>query len=141
MTAALEWGVHYAWEACPSFLILSFSVDDYGDPAMRRGRRERITRGKESLIVHRSRRRARVSGQKSRWSLVASRWSKISGAKRRREYGRGSLRNPLFSYRQQYRWCSARWIERTASAAQVKTIYGFPVTELKVKDDYYVAMS
>ena len=41
----------------------------------------------------------------------------------------------------QYRWCSARWHERTASAAQVKTIYGFPVTELKVKDDDDVAMS
>jgi len=39
----------------------------------------------------------------------------------------------------QYRWCSAAWFERTATAAQVKTVYGFRVDEMSVKDDYDVA--
>jgi hypothetical protein len=54
---------------------------------------------------------------------------------------RSREKHEVVSIANQYRWCSARWLERTASAAQVKTIYGFPVTELKVKDDYDVAMS
>jgi putative transposase len=36
----------------------------------------------------------------------------------------------------QYRWCSAAWFERTASPAQVKTIYGFKIDRLKVQDDF-----
>ena len=51
-----------------------------------------------------------------------------------------AVKHEVVNIANQYRWCSARWLERTASAAQVKTIYGFPVTELKVKDDYDVAM-
>ena len=35
-----------------------------------------------------------------------------------------------------YPWCSAGWFERTATSAQVNTIYGFPTDRLKVFDDY-----
>lgn len=38
-----------------------------------------------------------------------------------------------------YPWCSAAWFERTATAAQVKTIYGFKTDKLQVSDDYDVA--
>ncbi len=36
----------------------------------------------------------------------------------------------------QYRWCSAAWFERTATPAQVKTIYGFKIDRLKVEDEF-----
>ena len=36
----------------------------------------------------------------------------------------------------QYRWCSAAWFERTATAAQVQTVYGMPVDRLHVEDDF-----
>ena len=36
-------------------------------------------------------------------------------------------------------WCSAGWFERTATSAQVNTIYGFPTDRLKVLDEYEVA--
>ena len=35
-----------------------------------------------------------------------------------------------------YPWCSAGWFERTATSAQVNTIYGFPTDRLKVFDEY-----
>ncbi len=35
----------------------------------------------------------------------------------------------------QYRWCSAAWFERMATAAQVKTIYGFKIDRVKVRED------
>jgi len=38
-----------------------------------------------------------------------------------------------------YRWCSAAWFERTATVAQVKTIYGFKTDQLKVLDEYDVS--
>ena len=38
-----------------------------------------------------------------------------------------------------YRWCSAAWFERTATPAQVKTVYAFPTDRLNVHDDYEVA--
>ena len=37
-----------------------------------------------------------------------------------------------------YRWCSAGWFERTATPAQVKTIYSFPTDRVNVYDDYTV---
>jgi putative transposase len=40
----------------------------------------------------------------------------------------------------QYPWCSAAWFERTATPAQVETIYRFPVDDLNVKDDYDVCI-
>lgn len=36
----------------------------------------------------------------------------------------------------QYPWCSAAWFERTATPAQVKTIYGFPTDRLEVLDHW-----
>ena len=36
----------------------------------------------------------------------------------------------------QYHWCSAAWFERTASAAQVKTIYSFKTDKVNVHDDF-----
>ena len=36
----------------------------------------------------------------------------------------------------QYHWCSAAWFERTASPANVKTIYSFKADNLKIDDDY-----
>lgn len=38
-----------------------------------------------------------------------------------------------------YPWCSAAWFERTATPAQVKTIYSFKTDKLQVSDDYEVA--
>ena len=38
-----------------------------------------------------------------------------------------------------YPWCSASWFERTASPAQVKTIYGFEEKRIRVFDDFAVA--
>jgi putative transposase len=38
----------------------------------------------------------------------------------------------------QYPWCSAAWFERTASAAQIKTIYGLKTDQLNVPDDFDV---
>jgi putative transposase len=36
----------------------------------------------------------------------------------------------------QYRWCSASWLERTCPAATVKMIYGFKTDQVKVPDDF-----
>ncbi|NLE39296.1 MAG: hypothetical protein GX621_14840 [Pirellulaceae bacterium] len=36
----------------------------------------------------------------------------------------------------QYRWCSAAWFERTATRAQVDTIYRFKVDKVNLRDDY-----
>jgi len=38
----------------------------------------------------------------------------------------------------QYRWCSAGWFERTATRAQVKTVYGFKTDQVKVEDEFEV---
>ncbi len=38
-----------------------------------------------------------------------------------------------------YPWCSAGWFEKTASSAQVNTIYSFQTDRLKVMDDYEVS--
>jgi putative transposase len=35
-----------------------------------------------------------------------------------------------------YPWCSAAWFERSASPAQVKTIYAFPTDRVNVYDEY-----
>jgi putative transposase len=49
-----------------------------------------------------------------------------------------AVKHGLVCVANQYRWCSAGWFERTVTAAQVKTVYGFPVNELSVKDEYEV---
>lgn len=50
-----------------------------------------------------------------------------------------AVRHGLAAVANQYCWCSAAWFERTATAAQVKTIYGFKIDRVKVRDDYEVA--
>jgi len=47
-----------------------------------------------------------------------------------------AVKHGLVPVANQYRWCSAAWFERTASAAQVKTIYGFKIDQVRVDDDY-----
>ena len=42
----------------------------------------------------------------------------------------------LVAMANQYQWCSAAWFERTASPAMRKTIYGFKIDKLNVKDDF-----
>jgi putative transposase len=37
-----------------------------------------------------------------------------------------------------YRWCSAGWFERTATAAQIGTVYGFRIDRVSVPDDFVV---
>lgn len=47
-----------------------------------------------------------------------------------------TVRHGLVPVANQYRWCSAAWFERTASRAQVATIYGFKIDRIKIVDDY-----
>jgi putative transposase len=49
------------------------------------------------------------------------------------------VRHGLVPVANQYPWCSAAWFERTASPAQVKTIYGFKTDRIQVLDEYEVA--
>jgi REP-associated tyrosine transposase len=46
------------------------------------------------------------------------------------------VKHGLVTVANQYRWCSAAWFERIASAAAVKTIYSFKTDKLKIHDDY-----
>jgi putative transposase len=48
------------------------------------------------------------------------------------------VRHGLVPVANQYRWCSAAWFERTASRAQVNTIYSFRIDHVRVMDDYEV---
>ncbi len=45
-----------------------------------------------------------------------------------------AVKHGLVTVANQYPWCSASWFERTATAAQVKTIYGFKTDRLRVVD-------
>ena len=49
---------------------------------------------------------------------------------------RNPVKHRLVAVANQYPWCSAAWFERTASAAQVKTIYRFKTDKLDLPDDY-----
>ena len=49
---------------------------------------------------------------------------------------RNPVRHGIVPVANQYRWCSARWLERTASPAQVKTIYSFKIDRVHVYDDF-----
>jgi putative transposase len=49
------------------------------------------------------------------------------------------VKHRLVPVANQYPWCSAAWFERTARPAQVKTIYGFKVDQLRIHDAYEVA--
>ena len=46
------------------------------------------------------------------------------------------VKHRLVRMASRYRWCSASWFERTATSAQVKTIYSFKTDTLKVTDDF-----
>ena len=51
-----------------------------------------------------------------------------------------AVRHGLVRVANQYPWCSAAWFERTATAAQVKTIYSFKTDKLDVYDPYNPAL-
>lgn len=46
------------------------------------------------------------------------------------------VKHGLVKVANQYRWCSAGWFERTATNAQVSTIYGFKTDQVRVRDDF-----
>ncbi len=47
-----------------------------------------------------------------------------------------AVKHGLVKVANQYRWCSAAWFERTATPAQVKTIYNFGIEKVRVRDDF-----
>ena len=47
-----------------------------------------------------------------------------------------AVKHGLVLVANQYRWCSAAWFERTATAATLKTVYDFKVDQLKIYDDF-----
>ena len=47
-----------------------------------------------------------------------------------------AVKHGLVSHANQYRWCSAAWFERTASSAQINTIYRFKIDKLNIQDDF-----
>jgi REP-associated tyrosine transposase len=47
-----------------------------------------------------------------------------------------AVKHGLVAVANQYLWCSAAWFERTATPAQVNTIYGFKTDRLHVLDDF-----
>ncbi|PAW86777.1 MAG: hypothetical protein B9S26_15260 [Opitutia bacterium Tous-C4FEB] len=46
------------------------------------------------------------------------------------------VKHGLVSVANQYPYCSAAWFERTATPAQIKTIYGFAINRIQLPDDY-----
>ena len=48
------------------------------------------------------------------------------------------VKHGLVAEASNYPWCSAGWFERTATPAQVNTIYSFPIDRVNVYDDYDV---
>jgi putative transposase len=52
---------------------------------------------------------------------------------------RNPVKHGLVPVASQYPWCSAAWLERTASPAQIKTISSFKTDGLNVLDEYDVA--
>ncbi|MGH9967221.1 MAG: REP-associated tyrosine transposase [Pyrinomonadaceae bacterium] len=46
------------------------------------------------------------------------------------------VKHGLVAVANQYPWCSARWFERTARPAQIKTIYSLKTDRLKIYDEY-----
>ena len=49
------------------------------------------------------------------------------------------VKHRLVPVANQYPWCSARWFERAATPAQIKTIYRFKTDRLNVADDFEVS--
>ena len=48
------------------------------------------------------------------------------------------VKHGLVPVANQYPWCSARWFERTATTAQVKSVYSLKTDTVKVPDDFEV---
>jgi putative transposase len=46
------------------------------------------------------------------------------------------VRHGLVPVANQYPWCSAAWIERTASPAMLQSLYRFNTEQVRVADDY-----
>ncbi len=46
------------------------------------------------------------------------------------------VKHRLVQVANRYPWCSAAWFERTATPAQVKTVYSFKTDHIKVIDDF-----
>ncbi len=46
------------------------------------------------------------------------------------------VKHGLVRVANQYPWCSAAWFERTASLAQVQTVYSFKTNHIHIADDY-----
>lgn len=49
-----------------------------------------------------------------------------------------AVKHGLVNVANQYPWCSAGWFERTATPAQVNTVYGFKMDTLNVTDDFAI---
>jgi len=47
-----------------------------------------------------------------------------------------AVRHGLVPVAQQYPWCSARWFERSATPAQIKSVYRFKIDQVKVYDEF-----
>jgi putative transposase len=47
-----------------------------------------------------------------------------------------AVKHKLVAVANQYPWCSAAWLERVASPAQVKMICGFKIDRVQVEDDF-----
>ena len=47
-----------------------------------------------------------------------------------------AVKHGLVRVANQYPWCSAGWLERTATAAQVKTVYSIKTDRLGIYDEY-----
>ena len=47
-----------------------------------------------------------------------------------------AVKHGLVPVANQYPWCSARWFERTASAAMVKSVFRLKIDRLQVLDDF-----
>ena len=50
-----------------------------------------------------------------------------------------AVKHGLVPVANQYPWCSAAWFERTATPAQMTTVYAFKTDRLQVADDFDVA--
>ena len=48
------------------------------------------------------------------------------------------VKHGLVPVANQYPWCSARWFERTATTAQIKTLYGMKTDRVSVPDEYEI---
>ncbi|MGQ0636769.1 MAG: transposase [Planctomycetaceae bacterium] len=47
-----------------------------------------------------------------------------------------AVRQGLVRVANQYPWCSAAWFERTATPAQIRTIYGFKTDRIRIDDEF-----